>query len=1088
MQANFDEARQSQLPAVELLINMGYTYLSSEALKKQRREDNGKFILKDIAFESLKRINHFEYKSETYPFSDKNIWDGIEELENIQVHGLQDTAKEVYHLIMTEGGKTFPVTIDGQKSSQNFRFIDFKNPQNNRFYVAVEVPVGGKSKDIRPDIVCYINGIPFVVIENKKSGIEVKESLKQMNRNQKPEYSPKFFVYPQLLIGTNVEKCLYGTTGTLTKFYAAWKEKSVKTNGNSSLDEAIQKHIHTHIDSEIYKTLCADLNGATRYHKQLTDRLTTTQDRTLYCLLRPERLLDLTRHYMLFDGGAKKIARYQQYFAIQKMLKRIQQPVETRCTVSLTENFKRQGGIVWHTQGSGKSLTMVLFVKALIENHDIKNPRILIITDRVDLDRQISNTFKNCNLKKEVIKAKSGHHLFKLIEEKNPAVITSLVHKFDSLSKKRGSFTDNDPNIFVLIDEAHRTQYGMASEEMRRIIPNACFIGFTGTPLLKKDKTQNRFGGFIDKYTIDDALEDGIILPLIYQGRYADLDQNKEKVDQRVERIKNHLKETINNRTDISEKQKQKNIQDSLRELQRFINKKVIKNNPHRITEIAYDIEDHFRTYFQGTGLKAQLVAPSKYSALLFQQIFEDGQRLRTAVVISETQKYEEETDSHKREVSDFLKKISSDYKDLESYEKAVTESFKNDPDGIEILIVVDKLLTGFDAPRNTVLYLTKDLKDHNLLQAIARVNRLYENKEKPKTTGFIIDYSENARNIQSAMELFGNFDTEDMKRTLIDTTQKISELEQAYANLEGHFKTVKNKKDPERYLEFLGTEQEGEQRRNDFYRLFNDFVRNLDECMSLPNFSARFAHLDTYKSELKRYMELRKNTLVRFAEKQDLTEYKRQLTKILDEYIDAAKVEILTEEFDINDSKALALALNSFVSTKSKAEAIASQMQRTITEKVNTDPEFYRRFSDKIQDILKKMREGKMADIEALKQLKETREKLLNKEDDELPIILKTANGADIFYRNLKNKFLNLGLTEEQICKIILDIFNILKQETRIDWHKQIDTQRAIKGKVDDYLYDEVKLGMNLNLSHEELASMLDLILTLALENYELF
>lgn len=1061
MQANFDESRQSQLPAVELLINMGYQYLSTEDLRAQRREDNSKFILKDIAFESLKKINKFEYKGQKYPFSDKNIWDAIEELEGIQVQGLQDTAKEVYHLIMTEGGKTFPVTVDGQKSSQNFRFIDFENPENNQFHVAVEVEVDGKTKGCRPDIVCYINGIPFVVIENKKSGTDVKEALNQMNGNQKPDRSPRFFVYPQLLIGTNVSECLYGTTGTPSKFYAAWKEKEIDL---STLETEINEKISTPIDPETYKTICQDLNGATHNHRQLLERTPTVQDKTLYCLLQPARLLDLTRHFMLFDGGTKKIARYQQYFAISKMLKRINEKEPG------VDGEKRQGGIVWHTQGSGKSLTMVLFVKALIENPELINPRVLIITDRVDLDRQLSNTFKNCNLKKEVIKTKTGNQLFKLIQEKNPAVITSLVHKFDSLSKKRGSFVDTDPNIFVLIDEAHRTQYGMASEEMRRIIPNACFIGFTGTPLLKKDKSQNRFGGFIDKYTIDDALEDGIVLPLIYEGRYTELNQNQEKVDRHVERITQSLDEK------------------SVRDLQKFINQKVIKNNPHRITEIAYDIEDHFRTYFQGTGLKAQLVAPSKYSALLFHKVFEETGRLRTAVVVSEAQSHDDETDSHKQEVSDFLKKKSADYKDLESYEKAVTESFKNDPDGIEILIVVDKLLTGFDAPRNTVLYLTKDLKDHNLLQAIARVNRLFENTEKPKTKGYIIDYSENAQNIKSAMELFGSFDEEDVKGTLIDTATQIGELETSYGALENHFKTVRNKKDHQGYLDYLGDDKAGEQRRDEFYSLFNGFVRSLDECMSLPDFSAKFAHLDTYKLELKRYAELRKTAQLQFADKKDLSEYKRQLVHILDQYIDAEKVELLTEPININDTAAFEEALGSLGSDKSKAEAIASQMQRTISEQTDKDPEFYRRFSEKIQDILKKMREGKMADIEALKKLKEAKAQMLEKRDDELPEALQNKKGADIFYRNLKCELESRGLNSEQICKVILDVFEILKRETIIDWHRRSDTQRIIKNKLDDYLYDEVKLNMDIDLSHEALASMLDLIISLALENHELF
>ena len=1061
MQANFDEARQSQLPAVELLINMGYTYLPQAEVRRLRKDDNGKFLLKEIAFESLKRINHFEHKGERYPFSDKNIIDAIDELESVPLNGLQDTAKEVYYAIMTYGGKTIQETVEGKKVSQNFRFIDFENPSNNSFHVAVELPINGKSENIRPDIVCFVNGIPFVVIENKKSGTAVTEALTQLNRYQRPEYCPKFFVYSQLLIGTNVEECLYGTTGTPNKFYANWKEKEL---GEATMEEEIQALIQKPIESEIYRKICEDLHGATLHHRQMTERLTTAQDRGLYGLLRPRRLLSLTQHFVLFDEGIKKVARYQQYFAIYKMLERIKSEVPG------SDGNRREGGIVWHTQGSGKSLTMVLFVKALIESSHLINPRVIIVTDRIDLDRQISNTFRNCNLKKEVIQTRTGKHLLELIKEKNPAVITSLVHKFDTAAKSRVDFTDNDKNIFVLIDEAHRTQNGLASEEMRRIMPNACFIGFTGTPLLKKEKSQSRFGKFIDKYTIDDALEDGIILPLIYEGRYTDMHQDKEKVDRHIERITKGLDEK------------------SVRELQKFINSKVIKSNPHRITEIAYDIEDHFCEYFQNTGLKSQLVAPSKYSAVLFQQVFEQSGKIKSAVVISEAQSLEEETDDHKREVTDFLKKIQANYKNIESYEKEIIESFKNNPDGIEIIIVVDKLLTGFDAPRNTVMYLTKDIKDHNLLQAIARVNRLFENKAKPKTSGFIVDYSENAQNIKSAMELFGDYDEEDVKSALIDTNQKIAELEKSYGNLDNEFKTVKNKQDSESYLEFLGDKKSGEQRRGEFYKNFNEFLKNLDECMSLHDFSANFKHLDVYKKELKRYAELRKTAQLKFADRTDLSEYKTQLIKILDEYVDAKKVELLTEQININDADAFAKALESLGSTKSKAEAIAAQTERTITEKADTDPEFYQRFSEKIQDILKKMREGKLSDIESLKALQKIQKQVVNKEDEELPEILKGSQGVDIFYRNLKQKFLELGISEEALCKIIFDIFSILKSETIVDWYHQMDTQRVIKNKLDDYLYDEIKINMDMDLKHEDLSEILEIILSLALENNEIF
>ncbi len=219
MEANFDEARQGQLPAVELLINMGYTYLPCSEVQKLRGGDDGKFILRDIAFAALKEINSYEHKGQQHKFADKNIYDAIDELESVPLEGLQDTAKKVYHMIMTNGGKTIREMVDGRISSHNFRFVDFANPRNNVFHVVVEFPVNGKQENIRPDIICFVNGIPFAIIENKKSGTDVKEAIDQMNRNQRPERAPKLFVYPQLLIGTNMEQCLYGTTGTPNKFW-----------------------------------------------------------------------------------------------------------------------------------------------------------------------------------------------------------------------------------------------------------------------------------------------------------------------------------------------------------------------------------------------------------------------------------------------------------------------------------------------------------------------------------------------------------------------------------------------------------------------------------------------------------------------------------------------------------------------------------------------------------------------------------------------------------------------------------------------------------------------------------------------------
>ncbi len=1055
IQANFDEAKQSQLTAVELLINMGYKYLSPAEVDAQRNNDHSKFILKDIAFRKLTSINWYHDKGEDYRFSEKNVRTAIEELENIPLEGLLDTSRDVFHTLMSSSGKTIKEFIDGKYESYDFKFIDFDNPENNDFHVTVEFCAEGRG-NIRPDIVLFVNGIPFAIIENKKSGTKIEEALNQMNRNQGPEYCPKLFVFPQILIGANKTELLYGTTGTPAKFYAQWKEKKNST----ALEKKTIKLISKPVDKDLYTQICADLNGATLHHKQTTDRLPTGQDRGVVGLLEPGRMLDLARNFILYDGGIKKISRYQQFFAIKESLKTIEAEKEGPL------GLRRDGGLIWHTQGSGKSLTMVMFVKALIEDERIQNPRIIIVTDRKDLNKQISDTFRDCKLKKGLVEAKTSQHLLELINEKNLNVITTLVQKFEKARK--ANFADESKDIFVLIDEAHRTQSGIANAEMNRIIPNACYIGFTGTPLMKKDKESwRKFGDYIDKYTIDDALKDGVILPLIYEGRYVELNQNKEQIDRQVERI-------------TKEFNKEQKI-----ELQKFVDKRVIQNNPQRIAEIAYDIQEHYVKRFQGTGLKAQIVAPSQYSAILFQKFFENyGGKIHTAVIISGVKTEEDEKDTHKKEVDEYLKEIKHKYRDLESYEKQVVNSFKKSDDGVEILIVVDKLLTGFDAPRNTVLYLAKDLKDHNLLQAIARVNRIYENKKSPKTAGFIIDYSENAKNIDTAMKLFGSYDEEDVKNTLIDVITKRNELEASYDALHEMFKELKGSKDDEAYVQKLSDEQE----RKMFYTSLNTFIKLFNECLALQDFSVSFLHLDTYKMDLKKFLELRKTARLKYADTEDFSEYKLQLVKILDQYIDAKEVEVMTKQININDTEAFSEAIANLGSDKSKAEAIAAQTQKTISEEMEKDPEFYHRFSEKISKLLQKLREGKISDLEALNEIKEIKSQVLEKEDDEIPAKIQNINGADIFYRNLKDILLQYDVKEDMLVDIILDIFNILRTETIVDWHKNNEVKRVITNKVDDYLYDIVKMEKGIDLSNEDLQSLLSLIIDLACNNHEIF
>lgn len=1068
---HFDEARQSQLPAIELFLNMGYKYVSADEALKQRGGDTSNFILADIASKKLMEINGYEVDGKYYKFSEKDVRDAIDELEHLQYQGLIDTAQEIYSIIMpTSGGKTIRVSHGGKAMSQNFRFIDFEHPKNNDFHVTAEFTVSGK-QNIRPDIVCFVNGIPFAVIENKKSSVAVIEAINQMNRNQGAEFCPKFFAFTQLLVATNSKELQYGTTGTPNKFYAIWKEK----RGNEvlpekELNERVSALISRPITEEIYTAVLRDLNGNTNGHKQKRDRRPTEQDRGIVALFEPARLLDLTKHYVLFDAGVKKLSRYQQYFAIQRMRERIAE-IEKGPT-----GDRRKGGLVWHTQGSGKSLTMVMFVKALIEDPTIVNPRVIIVTDRRDLDRQIRDTFKNCNLKKQVTQATSGQHLIDLIHEKSLDVITTVIDKFDSAAKKKIGFEDGDKNIFVLIDEAHRSQYGETAMQMRRVIPNACYIGFTGTPLMKSERESwRKFGSYIDRYTIDDALQDKMILPLIYEGRYVDLTQNAEQVDKHVDRVS----EDMSQRYSASGINKEHKIK-----LQKHITADVIRSNPQRIEEIARDIEKHFKEHFKDTGLKAQVVAPSKFAAVLLQRSFESRGVLTTAVVISDEHEDGDEANTHKKEIVAYLNKIREKHSGVSKYEKDVIDSFKYQDDGVEILIVVDKLLTGFDAPRNTVLYLAKDLKDHNLLQAIARVNRLHENKKLPKTAGYIIDYSENAKNIDTAMKLFGNYDKEDIKGAMIDVGDKVEELEQSYALINDLLKEAGGSTDDEVYLQLL----KDPAKREMFYKALNAFIKNFNECFVLQDFVHEFKELDMYRRDLKKFMALRKTASLQYADSIDFSEYKQALINILDKYVDARGVELLTKQINITDRKQFEEAVEGLGSDKSRAEAIAAQTKKTITERMDSDPEFYERFSNKISEIIEEMRQGKLADVAALNQLKLIQEDVLDRKDDALPAAISECKGAGIFYRNLKEIFASHKVDDAAFIEIVLDLVSILNKEVVVDWYKNLVVKRRIENAIDDYLYDVVKKEKGIELSSEIVKKIISETLELAENNYEIF
>ena len=1022
---DFDEASCSQIPAIRQLINMGYTYIGRRVVDGMR-DSHGQYILRDIAFDALRRIN------DPSKISDNSIREAILDLEKIKMDdGVIAASETLFSNLLA--GVAASEFIDGKKLSPQLRFVDWEHPENNLFHVVPEFEIS-EEQNRRPDIVLFVNGIPFAAIENKKPSVSVDEAVNQMIRNQAGNQTPRFFIYPQILIATNVSEIKYGTMLTPREFYSVWKEKYP----SDTYETDVLRSINTSVPDDVMKQISTDLLcGNYVQGEKLTP---TAQDYGIYSLLNPTRLLDLVRNFTIYDNSVKKLPRYQQYFAIKKTLARIQ---------NTDTKGKRQGGVIWHTQGSGKSLTMVMLTKNLIET--IQNPRIIVVTDRTDLDNQIRGTFDACNIKVGVQQATSCNDLLKRIKSKTTDVITTLVQKFD-----KPRFKDPDNNIFILIDEAHRTQSGEDNGNMNLLLPNACQIAFTGTPLMTKKKrtTESKFGGIIDSYTISEAEADGAILPLVYQGRFVEQSVNPI-LDKFYDRVSAPLDESA--RKDFEKK---------------FVSQAVLEETSQRIEMIAADVHDHYTKYYQGTGLKGQLVAPSKYAAVLFKNALDLLGGIQSEVVISDTHINEADEDKlpeQKALVERYLQEQKRKYGSLEKREKQIIQDFKKNPEGVELLIVVDKLLTGFDAPRDTVLYLAKQLKDHNLLQAIARVNRLFDGDEgkQAKTNGLIVDYSKNAKNLKNALELFSNYDANDINRALLNTSEQIAVLEQLYQNLHATFADIKDVQNTDAYVNKL-LDENNKDLKKEFYENVNNFIRTFSSCASLYDFYEKFDEekLQRYKKDLKRFVEIKKISQLTEGEKVDFSKYKDQLKKLLDKYVTANDVEILSQEINLADMH----EFNQFIedeanglSKRSQAKAIAAQTSKVIRERYKQDEVFYKKFSDRIRALLDDLKAAKADDVASLfNQIKQIQDQVENYEDSDIPESLRANKATHPFFRNAWDIVSETGLSQDEFADIVAYIVKVIKDHKIVDFESNISVRRQVMIEIEDFLLDDIEVAIS--------------------------
>lgn len=962
---NSREQYSAHIPALHLLSNLGWNFISTAqalALRGSTRE----VLLKTRLIEVL-QTRRYEYKGEWYPLSPSGIDQIVRELSALSlVEGLMPANERLY------GKLALGITItefmpDGKKHQPTIHVIDWADATANRWDVTEELEVlaAQGTHHRTPDVVGYVNGIPLVVIEAKRPEASggsnpakamVEEGISQHLRNQRPDEIPNLFAYAQLLLSISQTEGRYGTTHTAAKFWAKWREEEFDDAQFSALKNASLK---AEARADLFEgkpaSLAAYFDALWGSAMQPTD-----QDRLLVSLLTPVRLLEFLRCYVLFDRKVGKIvARYQQFFGIRALLQRIS---------LIRPDGGREGGVVWHTTGSGKSFTMVFLTKALLLVESLKECRVVVVTDRVDLEGQLSRNFmtggafgSSIATQKDGEKSRSlsGRDLAKRIASGTERISFTLVHKFNTASKLP-ECRNVSPNLIVLVDEGHRSHGGETHERMKKALPNAAYIAFTGTPLLKDEKTANKFGPIVHAYSMQRAVEDETVAPLLYEERVPELDINEEAVNRWFEKITVNLSDA--QRTDLKRK---------------FAKKGAIYGAANRIELIAWDIATHFSDNIKnlGTGLKGQVATDSKLDAIRYKKALDETGLVSSAVIISppDTREGNSEVDEETLpEVQKWWKQNMSVYgADPETVEKQIISDFGSDgaPD---LLIVVDKLLTGFDEPRNAVLYIDKPLKGHNLIQAVARVNRLHD----AKRYGVLVDYRGILKELDTAIRAYqdletrtqGGFDMADIAGLYQQFSTEYKRLPALHDKLWSFFKSVENKLDREQYRQVLtpkfvkgadGEDYDERQKlRDDFYEALTAFGLCLQIALSSRSFfeDKSFSEnlISKYKSDLRFFSEMRQTARRDAMETVDYSAYEEQIRKLVDKQVIGTEVREPEGVYLVHQlGKAEDPKDWSEEKTRNETDMIRTRLRKTIEQELAEDPYAQKVFGELLKQAI---------------------------------------------------------------------------------------------------------------------------------------
>lgn len=899
----------SELPAIELFKSLKYDYFDASIV--DTRESINEVILEDRLRSSLTKINPW--------LKDNTLEKVIRKLKNIQASTLMEANQIVFDLITKKDSITEKPTPES-KPVPVF-VIDYENIENNDFLIVNQMKYNGIHKNSIPDIVVYINGLPLAIIEAKSPKVSITDAISDLAYYQ--ENSQKLFYYNQICVGMNKGKALYGTIGSQFEHYSKYK-----------LEDLTELEL-------------------------LVERTATAQDILIYSLFKKEMLLDIIRNFTIFeiDQGRtiKKLPRYQQLRAVNKIVKRLK-----------TEN---KGGVVWHTQGSGKSITMVyLATKLRREEAGFDNPTILVVTDRIDLDNQISSTFRRTGFSNP-IQAVSISNLKELLKDSYGKTLLTTIHKFQERAeeqKEEIEILSDKSNVFVLIDEAHRSQYGMTAAYMRNSLPNAKFIAFTGTPIDKEEKSTLRtfYGGsdYIDKYTIKQSVEDGNTLAIRYQTGMPEYFIEKDLMNEVFSSVFGHESE-----------EKQAKLKSKAASLDTFLMAK------RRVEEIAKHIIKHFKEKIYPNNYKAMLVCHNRYQAIAYQKAFlklkEQGLNSFESKVIMSFDNKKDPIEFRELAVpEDNIKKAIEEFKLPFGNESEKSLSGEKRFDNTAILIVSDMLLTGYDAPIVQCMYIDKLLKEHTLLQAIARVNRTKSGKEY----GLVVDYAGITNYLTEALKIFsGDLETQDV---MTDIENEKTILENRHSKMVAFFNNIKidRFKDRAKFVDECVLFLEPEDLRDKYIDLVKLFNKSMD--IVLPDsFATKFEY------DLKLYNDIKLEAVnTHTPEKMFITrEETKKIQMIIDEHLRATGVHyLLHEAIDITDPEAFRRELEN-KSGKTKELTIANRIKHTIAANKKENPDFYKDIAKRLEELIKAKEEDRITQAQLLIEFDKLQEEIRNSKEE---------------------------------------------------------------------------------------------------------